>query len=176
MSLFELLFDAVHQFSTDIGAVGRVNFANAGRAGDVDLGQVITDHVQTDKQQPAAAQLRTYLGRNPAIALTQRACLTAPTGGEIAAGFTGLRNPRQAVGYRLAIDHQDALVAVLDLRQITLRHDLLLAMQGKGFDDHADIRVILANPEDHGAAHAIQRLENHVFVFADERPQDVGAA
>src|SRR5690606_29808293 len=119
-----------------------------GRAGDIDLGQIVADHIQADEQQTPAAQLRPHFSGDPAVALGQRTGFAPAAGGEVAPGFPGLRNPRQTVGDRLAVDHQDALVAIPDFRQVTLGHDLLLTVQGQGLDDHADIGVVRAYAED----------------------------
>src|SRR5690606_14195465 len=55
VSRFELLFDAIHQFSADIRIEGCIDLADAGWAGHVDLGEVVADHVQADEQQAAPA-------------------------------------------------------------------------------------------------------------------------
>ncbi len=49
-------------------------------------------------------------------------------------------------------------------------------MGGEGLDDDADVGVILLHAEDGGAAHAVQRLEDHVLVLGVEGAQLVGAA
>src|SRR5690606_14031849 len=90
--------------------------------------------------------------------------------------FAAGRNARQAVGHGFAVNHQNALVALHNVRNKALRHDLLLAMVGEGFDDHADGRVILLQPENRRAAHAIQWFENDIAVFLVEGFQQVGTA
>src|SRR5690554_4308227 len=87
VSRFELLFDAIHQFSADIRIEGCIDLADAGWAGHVDLGEVVADHVQADEQQAAPAQLGPYLGGDPAVALAQRPRLAAPTGRQVAPGL-----------------------------------------------------------------------------------------
>ena len=47
--------DSVHQALSDAGIEGIVDLTNAGRAGNVDLGKEITDHVQSDEKQAAFA-------------------------------------------------------------------------------------------------------------------------
>ena len=84
----------------DVEAELRIQFADAGRAGDVDLGQVVADHVQADEQHAAPLHFRADLGRDPAVALAQRAAFAAAAGGEVAAEFVALRNARQAVVHR----------------------------------------------------------------------------
>src|SRR5690606_13868346 len=83
----------------------------------VDHGALGSDHVRADQPEAAPAQLGPYLGGDPAVALAQRPRLAAPTGRQVAPGLASLGNTRQAVGHRLAVDHQDALVAIDDLGQ-----------------------------------------------------------
>src|SRR5690606_34170962 len=135
----------------DAGVEGIVDFADAGRTGDVDFGEVVADHVQADEQQAALAQLGADDGGDLAIAVRQRLRDPAAAGGQVAAGFAGRRNPRQAIGYRLAVDHQDALVAILDRRDVALRHDLPAAVLGEHLEDDREVRVALAVAEDRGA-------------------------
>ena len=90
-------FDRVEQQAGDVEAVLRIEFADAGRAGDVDLGQVVADHVQADEQHAAPLHLRADLGGDPAVALAQRAAFAAAAGGEVAAELVALRDARQAV-------------------------------------------------------------------------------
>src|SRR5690242_7158469 len=106
--------DYVHELGTDIEPVKLVEFPHARRTRDVDLRQIIADHVETDEQQAAAAQRRRHLRADPAVALAQRYPDAGAAGGEIAAGFAGLGNAGEGVGDRLAVDQQDALVAVGD--------------------------------------------------------------
>ena len=49
---------AIHELSRDVQAVELVELADAGRAGDVDLGEVIADHIEADEIQTAFAQRR----------------------------------------------------------------------------------------------------------------------
>ena len=63
----QLALDCIHQQGADIGAEGIVDLANAGRAGHVDFGQVLTDHVQAYEQQAFFTQCRANLGCNPAV-------------------------------------------------------------------------------------------------------------
>ncbi len=45
----QFLFDTVHQCGADIELVKVVQFTDAGGAGHVDLGQIISDHIQADE-------------------------------------------------------------------------------------------------------------------------------
>src|SRR5690606_33229540 len=96
--------DAVEQQAGNVQAGASVDFADAGRTGHVDLGQVAADHVQADEQHAAATHLRAHLCGNPAVAFIQLADLAATTGSEVAAEVTALRDTRQQVRHRLAIN------------------------------------------------------------------------
>src|SRR5690606_31979132 len=167
--------DAVHQALADGGVEGRIDLADAGRAGDVDFRQVLADHVQANEDQALLAQRRAHGGGNLAITLGQWACLAAPAGGQVAAGLARRGNARQAVGHRFAVDHQDALVAVLDRRQIALGHDLLAAVLGQRLENHRKIGVPFTVAKDHRAAHAVQGFENDVTVLFGKLAQNIGS-
>ncbi|MNJ21763.1 hypothetical protein D3C77_161250 [compost metagenome] len=136
---------------------------------------MLTNDVQAYEQQAFLAQGRADLFGDPAVAVSQRAGFATAAGGQVATGFAAGRNARQAVRHRLAVDHQDALVAVDDRRQVGLDHDLRGAMQGQGLENHREVRVARAMAEDPGAAHAIQRFEDHVAMFGGEFANDVRA-
>ena len=44
--------DGVHQHAGNGDVEGRLNLADAGRAGDVNLGQAIADDVEADEDEP----------------------------------------------------------------------------------------------------------------------------
>ena len=44
-------FDAVKEYSTDVDVEVGIQFTNAGRAGDVDLGEIVANHVDAGKYQ-----------------------------------------------------------------------------------------------------------------------------
>src|SRR5690606_35665758 len=131
--------DGVEQQAGDVEAVLRVELADAGRAGDVDLGQPVADHVQADEAHAAPDHLRTHLRRDPAVALAQRAAFAAAAGSEVAAELVALRDARQAIVHRYAVDQQDAFVALGDFRQVALGHRQLAAAVGEGLEDNVEI-------------------------------------
>ncbi|MNE12636.1 hypothetical protein D3C80_1054410 [compost metagenome] len=137
---------------------------------------MLADHVQANEQQAFFAQGRADLFGNPAIAVSQWAGFATAASGQVATGFTAGRNARQAVRHWLAIDHQNTLVAILDGGQVGLRHDLLGAKCGQGFENHREVRVAHPVAKDRGAAHAVQWLEDHVAMFGDKLANDVRAA
>ena len=54
----DLRLDHVPDHSRDVVPAELCDLPDAGRRGDVDLGEVIADHVDTDEDQPALFQLR----------------------------------------------------------------------------------------------------------------------
>jgi hypothetical protein len=90
--------DCCHQLAGYIGIVGRINLADAGRAGDIDFCEVVADHIKSDEYQATLDQRRTYLAGDPAITLRQRLRASRATGGEIATGFALGGQARQAIG------------------------------------------------------------------------------
>ncbi|CRQ80378.1 hypothetical protein PAERUG_E16_London_17_VIM_2_04_14_02649 [Pseudomonas aeruginosa] len=112
---------------------------------------------------------------SPAVALAQRLGHAAAAGGEVAASLALGGDARQAVGHRFAVDHQDALVAVLDFRQIALCHDLLAAMLGEGLEDHREVRVAFAVTKYRRTAHSVQGFENDVTMLGGKLAQNIGS-
>ena len=73
--------------------------------------------------------------------------------------------------HRLARDQHDAFVAVDDLGYEALRHDRACAVVTDRLDDDVAIGVVLADAKDRCPAHAVERLQDHVFVLVDEFAQ-----
>ena len=97
----EFCIDAVDEFSGNVEAELCIEFANARRTRDVDFGQIVADDVDSDEEQATPHEFGADLLGDPAIALRQRPAFAGTAGGEIAAGFAGLRNPRERIGNRL---------------------------------------------------------------------------
>src|SRR6266571_7258415 len=104
-------FDSVEKHSGDIeaGLVG--DFPEAGRAGDVDLGEPVPDHVQADEEQPLARELRPERVRDFQVSPRKGLCDAGAPGGEVAARLARLGDARKAMRYGFPRDQQDALVA-----------------------------------------------------------------
>ena len=171
----QLLVDSLHQQAANVGTERIIDLANAGRAGDVDFRQMLADHIQAYEQQAFFPQGRADLRGDPAIFLGQRTRFATATGGQVATGFTRGGNARQAVVHRFAVDHQDTFVTIDDGGQVALDHDLLLTVQGQGLEDHRQVRVARGVAENGRAAHAVQRLEDHVPVVVGEFAQHIRA-
>ena len=73
--------EGVDEVTGNIQTKLRIQFSNAGRAGDVDFGQVIANNIDADKVQPTFNQLRANLLCDPSIAVGEWATFAAPAGG-----------------------------------------------------------------------------------------------
>src|SRR6185503_9807643 len=70
-----LLLDRVPDQRSDVGAAEALDLADAGRRGDVDLGEVVADHVDADEEEAALAQLRADSGADLLVACGHLDCL-----------------------------------------------------------------------------------------------------
>src|SRR5512147_1542430 len=122
--------EGVPQLRLKGDAVEAADFLDAGRRGDVDLGEVITDHVDPDEQQAASAQLRSDRLADRQIAWRERPFLRSGADVQIGARLPRLRYPSKRAG-GAAVDQDDALVAPADLRQIALHDDRLAVEAGE---------------------------------------------
>jgi hypothetical protein len=73
--------EGVHEVSGYVQIKLRIQFSNAGRTGDVDLGQVIANDINADKVQPTFYQLWPYLLCDPSITVGERTAFAAPASG-----------------------------------------------------------------------------------------------
>src|ERR1041385_1986467 len=137
-----------------------------------------TRSVMAQRYIPEIAQgdKRVLLIDGSVVPCAHRLRHAARTGGEVAARFAGLRNAGEALGYHASVDQQHALVALGDLGDVALRHDAARAERGDGLDDDVAVRVVVAQDEDAGAAHAVEALQHHVPVLVDEGLQVFHAA
>ena len=121
------------------------DLVEAGRAGDVDLGEVVADHVEADQQQAAPRERRPERvsrsrGRAPSAAARRR----VPPAARLPRVSPGFGNAREAVAARLAADQQDALVAVAISGMIALRHHRARARACvTRLDDDVAVRIVV---------------------------------
>src|SRR2546425_1898766 len=161
-------FDSVEKHPGDIeaGLVG--DFPEAGRAGDVDLGEPVPDHVQADEEQALARELRPDRVRDFQVSPRKGLCRGGAPGGEVAARLARLGDARKAMRYGFPRDQQDALVALADLRDVALRHDRFCAVAKQRFDDHVAVGIARGDAKHRFPAHSVERLEHYVAVSVDE--------
>src|SRR5690606_37432960 len=71
-------------------------------------------------------------------------------------------------GDRLAVDEDDALVALAHLRQVALYHERLAIVLLEQLDQRRKVGVTVLDMKDAGAAIAVERLQDDVAVGAPE--------
>src|SRR5450432_4430279 len=76
--------DRVHQRRTNVDTVLLIQFADAGRAGDVDLGDVIADDVQSHEQHPGGLEGGSDPRTQPAVTFVERTAFGPRPGGQVA--------------------------------------------------------------------------------------------
>ena len=151
-----------HLGDVEAGLLG--DLLEAGRAGDVDLGQAVADHVEPDQQQAARAPAS---GRSP-----RRSRGRAPSSGCATPLPPAARLPRislpcgmraSAIRHRLAADHQDALVALRRSRAGSAAPSPSCAPSRLSVSMmRAEVQAVGADAEDAHAAHAVERLQDDV--------------
>src|SRR3954462_5760391 len=88
----------------DVEAGLVLDLAEAGRAGDIDLGEPLADYVEPDEQQSALRERRPERLGDLALTRGERLCHGLGARGQVAARLARLRNARQAVRHRFAVD------------------------------------------------------------------------
>ena len=153
----------------DPGAGQAVGLLDAGRRGDVDLGQPVADHVDADEDQPARPEVRADARADLPLPVGQHGLLRLPAGVEIGARLSLVGHARDGAG-DFAVDQNDALVALADLRQVALGDDRLAELLGIHFQQRAEIVVAGPEVEHAGAAVTVERLDDDVAMLVAEPP------
>ena len=122
-------------------------------AGDVDLGQVIADDVESHEDEPLLAQHRAHLSGDCAHPLRDRQAHALGTGREVSACVTARRDPGERVVHRFAVDQEDPRVTAADFRDVALAHRIPCLLEGQRLEDDVHVRVARAHAEDRHAAH-----------------------
>ena len=158
--------------STNIAATSKPDccgdLLKAGRARDVDLGEAVADDVEADQQQAARRQRRPDRFGDLAVARRQRLRDALAADGEVAADLAALRDARQRMRHRHAVDDEDPLVAGGDLGEVALRHHRRRAVAVERLGDAAEVEAVGADAKDAHASHAVERLEDDVAVLGME--------
>ena len=153
----------------DVEAALLGDLLEAGRAGDVDLGQAVADDVEPDQQQAALAPAsgrcaRRSRGRAPRSA-APRPCRRPP-------GCRGSRCPAGCAPARTAPACRRSPGCAC--RPATISGTVALHHHGVGaalvqrLDDRAEVQAVGADAEDARAAHAVERLQDDVAVLGVE--------
>ena len=156
--------ERVDEHRRDVEAGLLRDLLEAGRAGDVDLGQAVADHVEADQQQPARAPAP---GRWLGDLAVARASAAAPRPCRRPPGCRGSRCPAECAparsGTGLPPITRMRLSPLHDLGQVALHHHRLrrrclfsVSMM------RAEVQAVGADAEDAHAAHAVERLQDDV--------------
>src|SRR6516225_12160154 len=157
--------DLVPDQRGNIGAAEIFHGADAGRRGDVDLGEKAVDHVDANEQQTPLAQSRSELGADFTLARGEvgrfRHAAAHHVGTEIVGGgYTVDRASERA------IDQNDALVALFHSGKKFLHHPRLAKCRREQVVERAEIEI-LASEAEHGLTDlAIKRLHHAVAVLS----------
>src|SRR5262249_22709735 len=152
-----LRFDLVPDQRGDVGPAEILHRANAGWRGDVDLGEEAADYVDADEKEPPLPQRRPEPGADFALAGEKIGRFRHATAHHVRAQIISRRHAIDGAG-ELAIDQNDALVAVLHRRQEFLHHPRLAERDREQIIERTEIEVLAGKPEYGLAALAVQRL------------------
>ena len=148
---------------------------NARWGGDVNLGQIVTDDINADKNLAVLAQQRPDGGTNFEITRGQPHLFRPPTRMHIRPGFPRLRHPVDRA-HRVAVNQNDPFVTVGHVRQ-KLLHDQRLAVDaGKHLMQRRQIAVVRVQPEHPRPAIAVKRFQDDIAVPRLERANGVQIA
>src|SRR6185369_11259558 len=138
----DLLLDEINDLTFKLDAVQLVDLLNSRGAGDVDFGQKTADHIEADEIETIGAQQRRERGADFLVA--RRYCgfyhLSAYV--NIATRFRFERHSQHGA-QGLAVQHDDALIAFADLRQIPLSHYEAPAIVGCEFENRVGVAILL---------------------------------
>src|SRR5690606_5361532 len=158
------LFDSVPDHHRNIGPAEALDLANAGGRGDVDLGEVIANHVDADKDHVAFFERRGDGGADFQFTRGQRAQLRTAADMHVGPRLAIGRNAVET-GNRLAIDDDDPLVALAHVGQVFLDHEGFAIILLEQFQEADQIVVALLDEEYPGPAIAVERLDDDVAML-----------
>ena len=126
-----------------------IQFADTGWTGDIYLCQIIANYVKADEHQALVSRsCGPHLCTDPAVAVTELNAFATATGRQIAACFA--LAPVYVPAHKVQVSPSTIRMRLsprADFRDEFLCHGGTLAQHGEGFQNHTDIRVILAYPE-----------------------------
>src|SRR5262249_58117900 len=113
--------DEVEHLCFQARTVKAIDLLDAGRAGDVHLGDQSPDHVQADEPQPIRPQPRPHAAADLTVAIVERRALDASADVDVPPVLV-LTRPTQHPAGRLTAEHDESPVALAPPRQLTGRH------------------------------------------------------
>ena len=93
MALFNLLLGKVNDLGFEADVVEPVDLLHAGRAGHIDLGQILANDVEADKIQPFATQARPDEGTDIAVTRSDSSLDTGAADMDVAPVFVRRAEP-----------------------------------------------------------------------------------
>src|SRR5262245_10081286 len=121
----EALLDRVPDLGFDLAAIETVDLLDAGRRGDVDLGEIVADHVDAHEDEAAFGESRPDRGTDVAVAPGQFRLHGRAAHVQVGPRVARRRNAGDRTR-RFAVHQDDAFVAVADFGKVAL-HDHRLA-------------------------------------------------
>src|SRR5262249_55239413 len=141
--------------------VEAVDFLDAGGARDVDLGDEAADDVEADEVETVEPEA----GRHPAADLSGAVVDGAPdhpaADADVAAGL-GRAGHAEDRAERLAVEDDQALVAVTHGGEVALRHHEARAFDRRHLEERVQVAVGAVDVQDAGAPAAVERLDDHL--------------
>ena len=134
-------FYEIDHLCFEVGVVEAIDFLHAGWAGDVHLGQVVADYIQADEIEAVLFQARPQRRADFAIAIGHGGLHAGAADVDVAAMLVVARDAQGASQW-LALQHDKALVAIADLRDIALGHDWFGFEAGRGFQNCAEVAIL----------------------------------
>src|SRR5260370_13549730 len=153
--------DAIPDLGFQRHAVEAVDLLQAGRRGDVDLGEIVSDHVDADEEQPEPRQLGSYDLADLEVALGERTLHRLAANMHVGARLALGRHAVDDAG-RLAVDQDDALVALAHLGQVALGDQGLAASLREQLEQRVQVLIVRLDAEHPRAAVTEQRLDGAV--------------
>src|SRR5688572_8236010 len=172
----QLSLEGFEEHAGDVEAGLVLDFAEAGGAGDVHLGQPVADDIEAHDQETPCGQPGADFLCNFPLPRAERLRDATRAGGEIAARVAALGDAGEAVRHHRAVDQDHALVSLGDLGNEALRHDGAPAALRNGLDDDIAVRIIGAHAEHVLAAHHVEPFHDDVALLVDERLEALGLA
>src|SRR5690606_19162302 len=160
--------DRVPDHRGDVGAAEALDLADAGGGGDVDLGEVVADDVDADKDHVELLEARADGCADLALARGQLAELGPAAHMQVGAGLAFGGNTVDGTD-RLAIHDDDALVALADFGEIALHHEGFAEGLLEQLEQRGEVVAALFDEEHAGPAIAVERLDDDVAVLLAER-------
>src|SRR6266851_4015367 len=153
--------DEIDHLGLEVGLIQPIDLLDSRGRGHVDLGQVVADDVEPDEIEPVALQARPHHRADLAVARGYLSFDAIAADVDIAAVLVVARDSQRA-SQRLAVEHDQPLVAVADFGQIALRHYWPRLETGDRLEDCVQVAVVGRGQKHAFAAVSVERLDDHL--------------